>query len=147
MRCTCYRTDPPTLVAALTDGDLLARYQAWLGEEVKSLGDRSLLAHLKRLSTYASRAQAHGFDLLARNDLQAADELLTDLLAVATWNRWDLPLEEHGEQDLPVDDLPRGILGADQSPENARVWLLDGTTIALARSREAGEVIAGPAGG
>jgi len=106
--------------------------------EVKSLADRALVTHIKRMCTLASAAQAHGFEALARTDLPAADELLTDVFAVATWHAWDLPAEELGQQDLPVDDLPRGLLAADAGTESARLWMLDGTTVALARTRLAG---------
>lgn len=139
MRCTCYRTDPPALVAFLTDSETLAKFQDSLADEVKSLADRALVKHIKRMSTLASAAQAHGFDTLARTDLAGADELLTDVFAVATWHRWDLPAEDLGEQDLPVDDLPRGLLAADAGTESARLWMLDGTTVALARARQVGE--------
>lgn len=139
MRCTCYRTDPPTLVAALTDPETIARYQEALAVEAKALADRALLKHVKRMSTLASQVLAGGFETVARNDLAGADELLTDLFAVGTWHRWDLPVEDLGEQDLPVDDLPRGLLAADQGVESARLWMLDGTTVALSRSRESGD--------
>lgn len=138
MLCTCYRTDPPSLVAALTDSATLERYQEALAAEVKSLADRALIKHLKRMSTLASHATALGFDALARTDLAGADELLTDVFAVGTWHGWDLPIESIGEQDLPVDDLPRGLLAADAGSESAHLWMLDGRTIALCRSRQAG---------
>ena len=138
MRCTCYRTDPPTLVAVLTDTETLARYQEAVATEVKSLADRALVKHIKRMSTLASQAMAAGFETLARNDLAGADELLTDVFAVGTWHGWELPLEDLGEQDLPVDDLPRGLLAADQGTESAQLWMLDGRTVALCRSRQAG---------
>ena len=138
MRCTCYRIDPPSLVSALTDTDFLVRYQDALATEVKSLADRALIKHIKRVSTLASTAMAHGFETLARHDLAGADELLTDLFAVATWHAWELPVENLGEQDLPVEGLPRGLLAADISTESAQLWMIDGRTLALSRSREAG---------
>ena len=139
MRCTCYRIDPPTLVSALTDAETLNRYQEAIATEVKSLADRALVKHLKRMSGLASQVLAAGFETVARNDLPGADELLTDVFAVGTWHRWDLPAENLGEQELPVDDLPRGLLAADAGSESAQVWLLDGRTLALCRSRESGD--------
>ncbi len=139
MRCTCYRIDPPSLVSALTDLDTLVRYQDQLAAEVKTLADRALIRHLKRMSTLASQVQAHGFEVVARHDLEGADALLTDVFANATWYGWNLPIESLGEQDLPVDGLPRGLLAADATPDNARLWLLDGRTLALSRDRAAGE--------
>ena len=50
-----------------------------------------------------------------------------------------LPIESLGELELPVEDLPRGMLGADQSADSARVWMVDQRTLALSRSREAGD--------
>lgn len=138
MRCTCYRTDPPALVSFLTDYETLSRFQESIATEVKTLADRALVKHLKRMSTLASTAQAHGFEALARIDLSGADELLTDVFAVATWHHWNLPVEDLGEQELPVDDLPRGLLAADAGTESAQLWMLDGTTVALSRSRQAG---------
>lgn len=139
MHCTCYRIDPPSLVAALTEPVLLARYQEQTAEEVRSLADRALLRHLKRMSTLASQVMAHGFETVARHDLEGADALLTELFSVATWHGWALPIEDLGTQDLPVEDLPRGLLAADATPDNARLWLLDGRTLALSRDRAAGE--------
>jgi hypothetical protein len=139
MLCTCFRTDPSSLVAFLTDRETLRRYQEAMVVEVKSLADRALLQHIKRMSTLASAVQAHGFEALARTDLPAADELLTDVFAVATWHGWELPAESFGEQDVTVEDLPRGLLAADAGTESARLWMLDGTTVALARSRIAGD--------
>ena len=146
MRCTTYRTDPPTLVAALTQIELLQRYQDALALETKSLADRTLLRHVRRMSTLASQVMVGGFETVARNDLAGADELLTDLFAVATWHDWDLPAERLGEQELPVDDLPRGLLAADQGAESAKLWLLDGTTVALSRARESGDQAEMPGG-
>lgn len=139
MRCTCYRTDPPSLVAVLTDPETLNKYQEAVATEAKSLADRALVKHIKRMSTLASQAMAVGFETLARTDLAGADELLTDLFAVGTWHGWELPIESLGEQELPVDDLPRGLLAADTGTESARLWMLDGRTIALCRSRQAGD--------
>ena len=138
MRCSCYRIDPPSLVSALTEVPFLARYQEQSATEVKSLADRALLRHLKRMSTLASRAMSEGFENLARQDLEGADALLTEVFAVATWHGWDLPIEVLGEQDLPVEELPRGLLAADQTPDNARLWLWDGRTLALSRDRASG---------
>ena len=139
MLCTCYRTDPPSLVAVLTEITTLERYQETLSSETKALADRALIRHLKRMSTVASQAMAVGFDTLARTDLAQADELLTEVFAVATWHGWELPIESLGEQELPVDDLPRGLLAADVGTESAQLWMLDGTTLALCRSRKAGD--------
>ena len=139
MRVTCYRIDPPSLIEALTDPALLTRYQDQTVQEVKSLADRALLGHLKRMSGLTSQVQAHGFEAVARHDLAGADALLTELFAVATWHQWDLPIEALGEQDLPLDGLPRGLLAADAAPDNAGLWLVDGRTLALARDRKAGD--------
>ncbi|MBA3936860.1 MAG: hypothetical protein H0X38_05310 [Planctomycetes bacterium] len=138
-KCSIYRIDPPSLVAALTDEDVLARYQANISDEIPSLADRPLIAHLKRMSTSASRAQADGFDRFAEADPAAADSLLSDLFAVATYHRWPLPAQYLGEEEMPVDGIPRGLLGADTAPEGARLWQIDDETIALARSREAAD--------
>jgi hypothetical protein len=135
MRCHCYRIDPPTLLAALTDAPLLAQYLDALAVEIPSLAEQSLIRHLRRLSGLASQVQGAGFEHLARADVQAADELLSDVFAVATFHGWELPLEDLGESEQVVDDLPRGLLGADVHPDSARLWLLDGSTLALSRSR------------
>ena len=138
-KCSIYRIDPPSLVAALTDEAVLARYQANISDEIPSLADRPLIAHLKRMSTSASRAQADGFDRFAEADPAAADSLLSDLFAVATYHHWPLPAQYLGEEEMPVDGIPRGLLGADTAPEGARLWQIDDETIALARSREAAD--------
>jgi hypothetical protein len=137
MLCTCYRIDPPTLVAALTDAEVLARYQANVGDEVPSLADRAMVVHLRRMSTLASRVVVDGFERVAEQDPAAADALLTDLFAVATYRGWEVPAEALGERELAVEGLPRGLLGADAAPDGAQLWLIDQETVALARSREA----------
>ena len=147
MLAEVFRTDPPTLLGALTDPEMLARYQQAVIDELGSLADRPLITHLKRTSTCASRVAVEGFEAVARDDLAAADELLSDLLAVATWRGWPLPLEALGRRELAVEDLPRGLMGADRSADSARVWRLDGDTIALARSRAAAEPAPRPAHG
>lgn len=140
MRCTCFRIDPPSLLAALADPDLLKRYQQALSDELPSLADRALVRYLRRLSTLASRALAEGFDRVAEDDRVAADALLTDLFAVATYRNWPLPIDALGERDLPVEELPRGLLGADDSTDGAKLWLIDDETLALTRDREADDV-------
>jgi hypothetical protein len=141
MLCLTWRTSLPDLVAALTDAAMLARYQDAVAEELPSLADRALAKHLRRMTTLASRALGGGFEALARDDLQAADELLSDVLAVATFRGWELPIEPQGERELDVDGLPRGLMAADRAADSARVWVLDPVTIALARSREAGDLV------
>ncbi len=139
MRCTCYRVDPPALVAALTDGENLARYQAAIGDEVPSLADRAMVLHLRRMSTLASRVASEGFERVAEQDPALADALLTDLFAVATYRGWELPAEDLGARELPIAGLPRGLMGADAAIDGAQLWLIDPGTIALARSREAAD--------
>ncbi len=137
MRCHCYRVDQPSLMAALTDENLLSRYQNTISDELPSLADRGLVRFLRKQSTLVSRAISEGFDRLAEEDVAAADSLLTDIFAVATYHNWFLPLESLGEKDLPVEELPRGLLSADVSVDGAKLWVIDQETIALTRDREA----------
>jgi hypothetical protein len=140
MLCTCFRTDPPTLVAALTDRDFLARYLDDISTELPGLADRGMVIHLRRMSTLASRVQANGLEGLASQDAGAADELLTDLIAVATYRGWTLPMTPLGEREMAVEGLHRGLLGADAAKDGMQLWLVDPETIALARSRESDEL-------
>jgi hypothetical protein len=139
VRCHCYHVDQPALLTALTDEAFIARYQQAIADELPSLADRALVRFLRRQTTLATRALTDGFDRLAEQDTAAADTLLTDLFAVATWHGWTLPIETLGERDLPVEDLPRGLLGADQANDGAKLWVIDQETIALARDRQADE--------
>ncbi len=139
MRCFCYRVDQPSLMAALTDEALLTRYQSTIGDELPALADRGLVRFLRKQGTLVSRALTDGFDRLAEQDIAAADSLLTDVFAVATYHNWFLPLESLGERDLPVEELPRGLLSADISTDGAKLWVIDEDTIALTRDREADE--------
>ncbi len=141
MRCTCYRIDPATLVAALTDAEILHRYQAHITDEMPSLAEREQVKHLRKLVGVAAHAVVEGFEEVARRDLANADELLSDVFAVATYHAWPLPAENTGDREVDVDGLPRGLLGADLNPESASLWLLDGTTLALARARVVGDVV------
>ncbi|MBA3684354.1 MAG: hypothetical protein H0W72_03850 [Planctomycetes bacterium] len=140
MKCACYRTDPPALVAALSSEELIERWLAQVTEEARTLVERTLVRHIRDLTMVAGRVLAEGFERVAENDPRAADALLSDCLAVATWHGWELPIEPLGERDLPVEELPRGLLGADASSEGAGVWLLDDETVALARHRVAGQM-------
>ena len=141
MRCTCFRTDPPVLLAALSDAALVQRWLDQTADEVKGLADRALVDHIRSLTRIASEVLATGFERVAERDTHAADALLSDLFAVATWHRWELPIEPLGDLDLPVEELPRGLLAADQSREGAQVWLLDEQTVAIARARVAGSEV------
>jgi hypothetical protein len=140
MQCSCFRIDPPTLVATLTEGGFLARYLADLGSELPGLADRGMVSHLRRMSTLASRVLASGLERLAAEDPASADALLSDLFAVATYRGWALPAHALGLRELAVEALPRGLLGADQAADGARIWLVDPETLALARTREADEL-------
>lgn len=139
MRCHCYHVDQPSLLTALTDEAFIARYQSALADELPSLADRGLVRFLRKQNTIATRALTDGFDRLAEQDTAAADGLLTDLFAVATWHGWELPIESLGERDLPIEELPRGLLGADIATDGAKLWVIDQETIALSRDREADE--------
>jgi hypothetical protein len=140
MQCACFRLDPPALVNALTDGDFLARYLADIGAELPGLADRGMVNHLRRMSTLASRVLSSGLERLAAEDPAAADALLSDLFAVATYRGWPLPVSALGLRELAVEALPRGLLGVDQAADGARLWLVDPETLALARTRESDEV-------
>ena len=141
MRCNCYHVDQPSLLTALTDEALIAKYQSAIGDEIPSLADRALIRFLRKQITLATRALSEGFDRLAEQDTAAADELLTDLFAVATWHGWELPIESLGERELPVEEIPRGLLGADTASDGAKLWVIDHETIALSRDRIADEAV------
>lgn len=138
MRAELYRTDPAALVEALAAPEVLNRYLAAQEAEMPALADRPLLAHLRRLSTLARRVLAGGLTALAKADPAAADELLTDICAVATWHGWELPLVRAGEVDIGPE-ARRGLLGADPGREGACLWVLDHGRIALARARASGD--------
>ncbi len=140
MRCHCYHVDQASLLTALTDEAFIAKYQGAIGDELPGLADRAMVRFLRKQNTLASRALSEGFDRLAEQDTTAADGLLTDLFAVATWNGWPLPIESLGERELPVEEIPRGLLGADTAIDGAKLWVIDHETIALSRDREADNV-------
>jgi hypothetical protein len=133
-----YRCDIPSLVAALSDPACLARYQQALGDEMPSLADQGLLTHLRRCLGLAGRAAA-GFEILAKTDLPAADSLLTDIFAVATWQGWELPIVAEGQVEVDATTAQRGLLGADPGREGADLFVLDHARIALARQRSAAD--------
>lgn len=136
MHCRLFRCDVPLLISTLTGAELLTRWQEAVGQELPSVADRPLLAHLKRLSSVATRVLSSGFEATARDELKLTDALLTDLFAVATWHQWALPVEDLGESDIDVNGVSRGLLGADSS-DGAGLWVIDHATIALARQRQA----------
>jgi hypothetical protein len=140
MLAECYRVDVADLIAALCSDDLMRAFQASIVQDIPSLADRSMLLHLRRMHTLASQVIGDGFDRLAERDRAAADALLTDLFAVATYHGWQLPVQALGSFDLPLEGLPRGLLGADQTQHGALLVLTDVHTVALARSRVADDV-------
>ncbi len=137
MRCECFHTDLPTLIAALTDVDLVSRWQDAAAAELPRLADRRLAEHIRALDAIAARIRSEGIDMVAQHDPSAADAWLTDAVAVATWNHWELPVQSLGERELAVEGIPRGLIAADRSREGAGLWVIDDATIALARWREA----------
>lgn len=137
IRCECFHGDLPALIAALTDPDLISRWQDAAAAELPRLADRRLAEHLRALDRVAAMLRTEGIDIVAQRDPAAADAWLTDAVAVATWHRWELPLESLGERDLAIEGLPRGLIAADRSRDGAGLWVIDETTIALARWREA----------
>ena len=137
MRCETFRTDPATLIAALSEPALLQRYLDAQQAELPSLADRDMTAFLRRMAALAGEALGTGMTALARRDAAHADALLTDLFAVATWHGWELPIERLGEAEAEPE--ARGLLGADVATDGATLWLIDHATIALARARQAGE--------
>ena len=135
MQLRRYRTDLPSLVAALTAPELLARYLDTAAGELAGLADAAQVRHVRRMTGLAGQAQG-GFDLVARRDPPAADALLTELFAVATWHGWELPIADLGAEETDIDGLPRGLLGCDPGG-GAGLWQLDATTVGLARHLEA----------
>lgn len=140
VRCERYRADLPALLAALTARPLLERYSALQAEELPWLAERALADHIRRCLRVAAELLAEDLASVARRDRAALDALLTDLFAVATWQGWALPVERLDDAELEVGDLPLGLLGADEGREGASLWLLDATTVALARQRQPGAV-------
>lgn len=139
MRCELYRTDPAQLIEALGSEAVLRRYLAAQEAELPSLADRPLLAHLRRMGVLAGRALAGGITALAKADPAGADQLLTDVCAVATWQRWELPLERDAEAEVDLAGAQRGLLGADPGREGAELWVVDHARIALVRGRDSGD--------
>jgi hypothetical protein len=134
-----FRTEPAALIAALTAPELVQRWSDAVAAELPSLADRRLLVHLRRLLAVVRQAQTDGFAIVARRDPAAADELLTDLFAVARWQGWELPLTPLPDAELDPTGRPRGLLGADPGRDGAGVWILDPSTIAFARLRDSGD--------
>ncbi len=142
-----HAADPVALIAALTAPERLAAHQLALAGELAGLADRQMIAHVRRMDRLASRALAEGFAALAADDRAGADALLSDLLALALWaGGGDLPLRRLGRIEVGAD-LPRGLLGADDSADGLAVWVLGGGRIATARLREAGSLAERAKGG
>ena len=139
MRCEQFRTDPATLIEALGDAAMLRQYLAAQEAELAILADRQLTGHIRRLGTLAAQAMASGITVLAKRDAAHTDALLTDVFAVATWHRWELPVERLAEAEVDLAGLPRGLLGADIASEGAGLWVVDHGTVALARQRQSGD--------
>ncbi|MFM2090812.1 MAG: hypothetical protein RLZZ127_1301 [Planctomycetota bacterium] len=139
MDCLVLRADPAQLIAALTAPETLERYQERLQSESASLADKGMIAHVRTMARLAAAAQVGGIDALAASDRQAADGLLTDLLAVSLWHGDPLPVERLGESPFDPAGRPRGLLGADRNADGAGLWRADDGTLRFARIRETGD--------
>jgi hypothetical protein len=137
------RVDPAALVAALSGPELLAAWMLQASEEPAGLADAALLRHLAKLRQVAARVQVAGLDHVAVEDHAGVDQLLTDILALALWHGWALPVVDLGTHDGPRPSGPTGILGSNQLGSGAGVWLehlSDGQAIvSFSPCREAGE--------
>ncbi len=116
---------------------VLDRYAHELDAELPGCGDASLLGHLRALQRQLALLTGYGLDGAQHQDAQLTDALLSDLLAVATWQHWhDLPLQAAGNGELPLEGGRPGLLG--QDPAEAGVLLLCfDNRIAICRHRQA----------
>lgn len=132
-----YRVDPNVLVQAITAESVLLPYMQTLEEERSSIVDRELVGHLGRLQRVLARVMTAGLEVAAADDQEGADCLLTDILAVATWNGWHLPVEELDASGYGVPEgRPTGFLGTGATGSGASVWV-EGDHVVLARNRNA----------
>jgi hypothetical protein len=141
VRAERYRGALADLINALSAGELLQRFIDQLTDELPRCGDADLLRHMRWLLVQARMLQAEGLEHRAALDRAALDALLCDLFAVATWLGWPLPVSRDGDCELPLEPLPRGLLGADDCAQGVLVFQLpDDGGFALCRHRRADRV-------
>ena len=139
MRCRLYRAEIDELIAALTDPALLERYGEHLQRDEQGAAEPAYQRLMQQMQVLAQRAASNGFDSVVQEDRGAADALLTDVFAVATWEHWSLPVQDEGEDDCDLDGATRGLLGADDQRGGAELYRFGDGRLALRRSREVGD--------
>lgn len=127
------RTDE--LLAALFSGPVVEAYLRELSE-VGGHAEAPMLAHLARMRRLASEGAQRGLAELMREDPAAADALCVDILAVATWHGWELPLSGPAEGTVdPAEVRGRGFFGHGGGEQGAELLRLGDGRWALVRSR------------
>jgi len=132
----CYRGDSAEVMASLLDGRLLEAYAEYIHRNSGNHAEAGQLGFDKRMLRLLARLGAEGVDGVASNDRAGLDALLTDCFAVATWQRWPLPIEPAGTRTVEVAELQRGLLGSEREGQGAALYLIDEGTIGLRRSRD-----------
>jgi len=138
MHCRIFRGEREPLLAKLLDAELLDRYGQYLQEQSGALAEPALATYVKQMQAMVARLASVGVDEVRSEDPAGLDALLTDCFAVATWNDWDLPVRDVGEDDCELDGAQRGLLGYDDSEGGAELYVLGDDRIALCRAREVG---------
>jgi len=97
-----YRGDAAELLRWGSSDSVLQRYREYLEADLPSCGDARLIRLLRRLQQLLARLQVHGLENCASQDRAGCDALLTDIVAVATWQRWsDCPLQATVASNCP----------------------------------------------
>ena len=132
--CHVYRAQGD-LVAALVNDAVIAPYLAEIERELPGLAEQSLRDHLRSMHALVTQIGVKGFEQAKQDEPAAIDGLLTDMLAVATWHGWPLPLEDLGMHDKDVALARLGLLGYAELGNGAAVYCWDDGLIGLARDR------------
>lgn len=132
----CFTADRAELVRALTTAPVLDRYRAWL--------DIDLATQAEADQQQLVRQHQAAIMLLGASDPMTSreptvDALLTDILAVATWEGWPLPLRDQMAGEVDIGAFPHGLLGLVSAGEGAVLCDLGDDRWALVRARNVGE--------
>ena len=126
------------LVSALASPDIQRRYAEALDQELPHIVEPGLKQFNRQQRQRVDELAMYGYDAQLQQAPQQLDELLTDCFAIATWNRWPLPVKHLGQEPCQMTEQVQGLLGNQVSPQGASVFCFDNQRIALVRQRVAG---------
>ena len=116
---------------------VLTRYNEHICSELEHVADAALIKHLKKLQKLSSSLLHGGAN---EPDFAVMNSLLTDVFCVASYEKWDHPMQfVHSAQitELPEPGFYGQEDGAVEEQQSALLYVIDAQQIALSRCHQA----------